>query len=399
MQPFIDSSQNSILVVDDDEISRSLMRAALEQDGFSVAEAEDGLEAVQLCTKKMPNLVVADVIMPRMDGFDLCRELRARPQSAHLPILMATGLDDTPSIEKAYECGATDFISKPISWLILSHRIRYMLRAARAFDELRANQQALITAKVAAEVANRSKTEFLANMSHELRTPLNAIIGFSTLMRDETLGEVPQVYRDYPGLIVESGEHLLGIINSVLDIAKTESNKMVLDRHEVEIEPIVRFSSDQIQQMANKAHVAYDVEINDNLPRLYADAPKLRQVLINLLSNAVKFTPSGGSVTLKVERDQHNGISFRVQDTGIGMEPENIEIALTPFGQVEAQFSRKYQGVGLGLPLSKKLVELHGGTLDISSVPGSGTIVTVRLPGTGHAEIAVNSRDAWRNRA
>ncbi len=399
MQPFIDSSQNSILVVDDDEISRSLMRAALEQDGFSVAEAEDGLEAVQLCTKKMPNLVVADVIMPRMDGFDLCRELRARPQSAHLPILMATGLDDTPSIEKAYECGATDFISKPISWLILSHRIRYMLRAARAFDELRANQQALITAKVAAEVANRSKTEFLANMSHELRTPLNAIIGFSTLMRDETLGEVPQVYRDYPGLIVESGEHLLGIINSVLDIAKTESNKMVLDRHEVEIEPIVRFSSDQVQQMANKAHVAYDVEINDNLPRLYADAPKLRQVLINLLSNAVKFTPSGGSVTLKVERDQHNGISFRVQDTGIGMEPENIKIALTPFGQVEAQFSRKYQGVGLGLPLSKKLVELHGGTLDISSVPGSGTIVTVRLPGTGHEEIAVNSRDAWRNRA
>jgi signal transduction histidine kinase len=387
MQPCTDGAQSSLLIVDDDEISRSLMRAALEQDGFTVAEAEDGLAALQLCAEKLPNLIIADVIMPRMDGFDLCRELRARPESAHLPILMATGLDDTPSIERAYECGATDFISKPISWLILSHRIRYMLRAARAFDELRANQQALITAKVAAEVANKSKTEFLANMSHELRTPLNAIIGFSTLMRDEIVGEMPFTYREYPGLIVESGEHLLGIINSVLDIAKAESNKMVLDRHEVEVEPIVRFSSDQIQQMAEKARVAYDVEMNDNLPRLYADAPKLRQVLINLLSNAVKFTPSGGSVMLKVEREQ-GGVVFRVRDTGIGMEPANIDVALTPFGQVEAHFSRKYQGVGLGLPLSKKLVELHGGTLDILSTPGAGTTVTVRLPVTGHAEIA-----------
>jgi signal transduction histidine kinase len=387
MLPSTDRPTASLLIVDDDDIVRSLMRASLEQDGFSVTEAADGEAAFQICKVAAPDLVIADVVMPRMDGFQLCRELRQRPATAHLPILMATGLDDAPSIERAYECGATDFISKPISWLILSHRIRYMLRAARAFAELRANQEVLIAAKIAAEAADKAKTEFLANMSHELRTPLNAIIGFSTLMREGTRGPLPPDYQEYPGIIVESGEHLLGIINSVLDIAKTDSEGMVLDRHEVDVEPIVRFSSSLATQMAHKAGIAYEVEIKDRLPRLYADAAKLRQVLINLLSNAIKFTPPGGKVQLKVEVEQHGGVAFLIQDTGIGIEPANIEIALTPFGQVDGTLSRKYDGVGLGLPLSKKLVELHGGTLDIFSTPGRGTTVAVRLPRTGFSEI------------
>src|SRR5271156_168260 len=282
MQPSTESPSTSLVIVDDDEIVRSLMRAALEQDGFAVTEAADGAAAFELCTAALPDLVIADVVMPRMDGFELCRELRRRPESAHLPILMATGLDDTPSIEKAYQCGATDFISKPISWLILSHRIRYMMRAARAFEELRANQEILIAAKIAAEAANRSKNEFLAHLSHELRTPLKAVIGFSTLMHDETHGPMPPRYRQYPALTVEAGEHLLEIINSVLDIARAESNQMVLERREIEIEPVVRFSSRVVKQMALNAGITYEVELKGDLPRLYADAAKLRQVLINL---------------------------------------------------------------------------------------------------------------------
>jgi signal transduction histidine kinase len=387
MQLSPDNPLPSLLVVDDDDIVRSLMRASLEQDGFAVTEAADGQQAFELCKVTLPDLVVADVVMPTMDGFELCRALRDQQASAHLPILMATGLDDAPSIEKAYECGATDFISKPISWLILSHRIRYMLRAARAFEELRRNHAIVLAAKIAAEAADKAKTEFLANMSHELRTPLNAIIGFSTLMRDEAHGPLPERYDEYPGLIVESGEHLLDIINSVLDIAKADSKGMHLDRHEVEVEPIVRFSSGMIMQMAHKAKVAYDVELGKDLPRLYADAAKLRQVLINLLSNAIKFTPAGGKVKLTAEADEQGGVAFRIQDTGIGIKPENLEIALTPFGQVDGALARKYDGVGLGLPLSKKLVELHGGTLEIFSTPDEGTVVVVRLPRTGFTEI------------
>src|ERR1700733_6429091 len=136
-----------ILIVDDDPLVRSLMRATLEVDGYDIIEAGDGEEACDLFEARRPQLLVADVVMPHMDGFALCRELRRRPAGAYVPILMATGLDDVPSITKAYEAGATDFISKPINWVILGHRVRYMLRASRAFDELRLNQDRLVAAK------------------------------------------------------------------------------------------------------------------------------------------------------------------------------------------------------------------------------------------------------------
>ena len=383
----LDHNQTSLMIVDDDAIVRSLMRTALEQNGFSVAEAEDGIQACKLCNEALPSLIVADVVMPHMDGFELCRFLRDRPATAHLPILMATGLDDTPSIAKAYDCGATDFISKPINWLMLSHRVRYMLRASHAFDELRANQATLLAAKEAAEAASEAKSNFLANISHELRTPLNAIIGFSTVMRDGTFGTLPDKYTDYASIIVQSGEHLLDIINSVLDIAKAESNSLVLERNVVDIGAVVSLSVGMVQSMAEKEGVVFGVDVEQNLPPLYADTAKLRQILINLLSNAIKFSPQGGSVRLCVFRAGENDVSFRVEDAGIGISPEHIEIALTPFGQVNSRLARKYEGVGLGLPLSKKLVELHGGSFEIESVVGKGTAVTIRFPSTGFTEI------------
>jgi two-component system, sensor histidine kinase len=372
-------SRGSVLIVDDDPIVRSLVRATLESDGFGVIEANDGVEGWERYEQYRPDLLLVDVVMPRMDGYELCRELRRRSHSAYVPIVVVTSLDDVPSIARAYDAGATDFVPKPINWLVLNHRIRYILRASRAFEELRRNQEGLIAAKDAAEAANRSKSEFLANMSHELRTPLNAIIGFSGIMSDQMFGPLKEQYVEYAGLIGESGRHLLSIINDILDVAKADADRLDLAEEEVDIVRITNLSSTIVKEMARKAEVRFTSEIEEQLPGLFADPAKITQILVNLLSNAIKFTPPDGRVRLKIER-QRAGLAFRVEDTGIGMTAEQIPIALSPFGQVDSGFARKYDGVGLGLPLTKRLVELHGGRMEIASDPGKGTKVSVYLP-------------------
>ncbi len=370
----------SILVVDDDPIVRSLMRATLAHDGFEVIEAEDGVEGCRLYQEHRPDLLLVDVIMPHMDGYQLCRELRGDPQSAYVPIVVATSLDDLPSIARAYDAGATDFIPKPINWLVLNHRVRYILRASRAFEELRRNQERLIAAKEAAEAANRAKSEFLANMSHELRTPLNAIIGFSGMMSDRMFGPLSERYLDYANIIGSSGKHLLAIITDILDLAQADADKLVLAEERVDLGEVVELGSSIVQDMARRARIDFRSEIEAPLPAMIGDPAKLTQILVNLLSNAIKFTAPGGKVRLKVERPAHRGITLRVEDTGIGMAADQIPIALAPFGQIESNLTRKHDGVGLGLPLTKRLVELHGGTIEIDSEPGKGTIVSAHLP-------------------
>jgi signal transduction histidine kinase len=370
----------SILIVDDDPVVRSLMSATLTRDGFIVIEAEDGVEGCRLYDKHRPDLLLVDVLMPRMDGYQLCRELRGNPQSAYVPIVVATSLDDLPSIARAYDAGATDFVPKPINWLVLNHRIRYILRASRAFEDLRRNQERLIAAKEAAEAANRAKSEFLANMSHELRTPLNAIIGFSGMMSDRMFGPLNARYLDYANIIGSSGKHLLAIITDILDLAQADAAKLMLAEERVNLSEVVELGSSIVQDMARRAQIDFRNEIEGPLPTVLGDPAKLTQILVNLLSNAIKFTEPGGKVRLKVVRPAQRGITFRVEDTGIGMSAEQIPIALTPFGQIESNLTRKHDGVGLGLPLTKRLIELHGGTIEIRSEPGTGTVVSAHLP-------------------
>ncbi len=239
----------------------------------------------------------------------------------------------------------------------------------------------LAVARDRAEDANRTKSMFLATMSHELRTPLNAIIGFSELIGGEMFGPVGNdSYREYANDIRESGQHLLDLINDILDLSKFESGSDELCEESIEISELTRSVRWLVTGRAQDGNIELATELADDAPMLRADKLKLKQILINLLSNAIKFTDPGGKITLKAWCSMNSGYVFQVVDTGIGIALEDIPKALMPFQQIDNRLNRKYQGTGLGLPLSKSLIEMHGGSLDLQSQVGVGTTVTVRFP-------------------
>jgi signal transduction histidine kinase/sensor domain CHASE-containing protein len=239
----------------------------------------------------------------------------------------------------------------------------------------------LVAAKEEAELANRSKSTFLATMSHELRTPLNAIIGFSEVMCAGTFGPLGSArYVDYCSDIHQSGRHLLTIVNDVLDLSRVEAGRMKLYLEPVDVGAAVHAALAMVRERAEMAGVTVTRDIAAGLPPLSADNRLLKQVLLNLLSNAVKFTERGGSVEVSVAASAAGGTQIRVADTGIGMSEADVAVALTPFAQVDSKLAREYQGTGLGLPLAKSFVELHGGSLSVASRPGVGTTVTVWFP-------------------
>jgi signal transduction histidine kinase len=237
----------------------------------------------------------------------------------------------------------------------------------------------LLESKNRAEVANDAKSLFLANMSHELRTPLNAILGFSEIIKDEIMGPGKPVYADYAKDIYGAGEHLLELINNLLDISKIEAGKINLRDELIDPTEIVAASLATMRVQAARKCIALAAEIPPGTPFIRGDALRLRQVLINLVSNAVKFTDAG-HVTVSVACDAASGFSFTIADTGIGMSTAEIVVALEPFGQIDNALSKKNEGTGLGLPLAQRLIELHGGRLEIESVKGVGTTVRVYLP-------------------
>ena len=248
------------------------------------------------------------------------------------------------------------------------------------FTAIKEREESLRRAKREAEAANASKTRFLANMSHELRTPLNAIIGFSEIISGQFFGALGNArYLDYSGDILRSGRHLLAVINDVLDLSKSEAGKMVLAARETDMRDVLKDCVTMIREQCAEAGLTLSVTGMEHALPMTGDAAKLRQIFLNLLSNAIKFTEKGGKVSLDA-CSTADSIAVTVADTGIGMDPEDVEIAFQPFSQVDNRLERRYEGTGLGLPLTKALVDLHKGSIVIDSARGKGTRITISFP-------------------
>jgi PAS domain S-box-containing protein len=269
---------------------------------------------------------------------------------------------------------------KPVAWDSDGQPTR-MIGTHTDIAAMKRVEQSLADARVAAEQASLAKSEFLASMSHELRTPLNSIIGFSTLLADGHLGPLqPDKARQYLSDIRGSGEHLLALINDMLDLSAVEIGKLSINSEILDVAALCRNSLSSMTGLADQAGVVLDLALSDGLPALVADPRRVRQVLLNLLSNAIKYTDARGRVTLWARPTPEGGLALGVSDPGIGMDAEGLAKAMRPFERVENVMSRRHDGVGLGLPLSARLMALHDGTLTLDSAPGRGTVATATFP-------------------
>ena len=447
-----------ILVVDDSPTYLDALSDSLREDGYDVIMARSGEEALDLVAVQQVDCILLDRLMPGLGGTETCRRIKTSPDLREIPLIMLTGTEDRDAMIEGLVTGADDYVLKSSEMAILKARVGAQLRrkqfeeenrrirlellskereaaearAARELAEsraqllwvveqrnreleaangtLRQRQQELDELNGQLEAANRQlgeasrlKSEFLSTMSHELRTPLNAIIGFAELFNDGMLGELAPEQRKYVAAILDSGEHLLQLINEVLDLSKIEVGKMELDLEPLNLTQVIGDSLTVVRERATINGIEIAWQDGAALP-VEADRRRVRQVLYNLLSNAVKFTPAGGRIVVTAgpvdrevaatslpgfahgvrmplpTRDCTTYAQICVQDTGIGVAESDMPRLFTPFTQLNSSLSRKAEGTGLGLAVVRQLLELHGGAVAMSSEPGQGSCFTIWLP-------------------
>ncbi|MBF0164485.1 MAG: response regulator [Magnetococcales bacterium] len=396
-----EARKSIVLLVDDQPENIDIIRSALDEH-FQILVATHGVKALQVVRRVVPDIILLDIMMPVMDGYETCRRLKEDPLTAAIPVIFLTAKTEFEDEAKGLALGAIDYIRKPSSPQIILARVKNIehlllarralelknfalesarLKAEEALARLAENERDLHAAMVTAERASMAKSEFLAVMSHEIRTPLNGILGMTELLMDL---EMSDEYRLYVETIRRSGENLLVIINDILDFSKIEAGRLELEAIPFSLWGLL----DELQfifgQVASSKELAFRVEHDGLLPRdLIGDPVRVRQVLTNLLSNALKFTEFGGvslqAEPLKVTADQAR-IAFMVRDTGIGISPENFARLFDAFSQVDSSTTRKFGGTGLGLSITNRLVRMMGGEITVQSQLGIGSTFRVEIP-------------------
>jgi two-component system, cell cycle sensor histidine kinase PleC len=401
-----------ILLVDDHAFTVRAVKALLAKDGYAAIHGTtEPQDAERLFRLVRPDIVVLDVTMPGLDGFAVLDRLNACADRRFATIFLS-GLEGREIRTEAYRRGAADFVSKPVDETELRVRVRNQARILTVERALARQNERLVqavaerTAKLEdaigvlrdaesclaedlrqTQASGHEKMAFFASINHELRTPLSAIVGFADVLKSQTFGPLGDAkYGEYAADIHGAAIYLQRLINDVLDLARTEAPEFRLELRPVDAGQAVRSSLVMVEEQAKCSGVKLVVDIEADLPLMRTDEHRLKQIVLNLTTNAIKFTPAGGQVTVTVRRDSAKGLLILVfADTGIGIDPKDLRMVMKPFGQVRhiRSVTKRVSndtGVGLGLPITKRLAELMGGSLEIQSRPDVGTVVTVHLP-------------------
>ena len=371
---------SQVLVVDDMADNVKLLSYELEDMQHDTLEAYSGQQSLEIAETHQPDCVLLDVMMPGMNGLEVCRRMKSNPATKAIPIIMLSAKDSDNDVIKGLHAGAVDYISKPFNPQIVDARVCSAVRSKQAIMAIAKANKQLEQARSAAEHSNRAKSEFLANMSHELRTPLNAIIGFSEgLLERATKHPLNSHQTDRPGKIYSSGQHLLELINHVLDLAKVESGKMDVYLTSFSLAELAK----EIEALAEglltrKNDVGFQLNLVGDLPLVSSDHGKLKQILINLVSNAVKFTEAG-TITLQVKQ-AGSFVQLSVRDTGMGIPVDQLPLVFDKFHQVRDTVESSIKGTGLGLPICQSFAELLGGSVSVTSELGQGSVFALSIP-------------------
>lgn len=429
-----------ILIVDDNPANLEVLSETLAGAGFQVAVAIDGVSAIEQIQDYQPELILLDIMMPGIDGFETYQRLRAKPSTRDIPVIFTTALSDTENKVKGFSLGAVDYITKPFQQQEVLARVRVHLQLrnlARTLEGqnkrlkreivqretaeaslLKLNQELekraveLKEAKEAADRANHAKSEFLANMSHEIRTPLNGILGYTQILQFSKV--LTEKERKGLKLIKQCGSHLLTLINDILDLSKIEARKMELYPASFHFPSFLQDVAQIFSVRAEQKKISFIYQFESHLPSgVYADEKRLRQVLINLLGNAVKFTDHYRSVTFKVKvvgqgnaaienskaalepNSQSSTIKvrFQIEDTGVGISSDELDKIFQPFEQLGDSNSQA-QGTGLGLAICQKILALMNSRIQVTSQPGKGSRFwfDLELPAVEVADLSQSAR-------